>query len=63
MIYVKQNQFEKARHMLEMAIRTNPSYPTAYENLADLYSFFAVEARAKGGTVAPEPIATYQAIA
>lgn len=46
-IYVKQNQFEKARNALEMAIRTNPSYPTAYENLADLYSFFAVEARAK----------------
>lgn len=36
-IYAGQNQFEKAKAALEMAIRTNPSYATAYENLGDVY--------------------------
>jgi tetratricopeptide (TPR) repeat protein len=36
-IYAGQSQFDKARAALEMAIRTNPSYATAYENLCDVY--------------------------
>lgn len=46
-IYVKQEQYEKARNALEMAIRVNPNYATAYDNLADLYALFASYARAK----------------
>jgi ketosteroid isomerase-like protein len=37
-LYAQQNQYDKARAMLEMAIRTNPSYATAYENLGDVYA-------------------------
>jgi hypothetical protein len=36
-IYADQNQLEKARNAFEMALRTNPSYSTAHENLADVY--------------------------
>ena len=37
-LYAGQNQFDKARSALEMAIRTNPSYATAHENLGDVYA-------------------------
>ncbi len=40
-LYASQAQFEKARQSLEMAIRTHPSYATAYENLGDVYSKLA----------------------
>src|SRR5665647_1731668 len=36
-LYAGQSQFDKAREALEMAIRTNPSYATAHENLGDVY--------------------------
>ena len=36
-LHASQNQFEQARASLEMAIRTNPSYATAHENLGDVY--------------------------
>ena len=36
-IYAGQSQFEKARAALELAIRTNPGYATAHENLGDVY--------------------------
>lgn len=36
-LHAAQNQFEQARTSLEMAIRTNPSYATAHENLGDVY--------------------------
>ena len=36
-LYAADNQFEQARVSLEMAIRTNPSYATAHENLGDVY--------------------------
>ena len=34
-LYAQQGQYDKARTALEMAIRTNPSYATAFENLGD----------------------------
>ena len=34
-------QYDKARAALEMAIRTNPSYATAHENLGDVYAKLA----------------------
>jgi Flp pilus assembly protein TadD len=36
-IYAQQGQYDKARMALEMALRTHPSYATAYENLGDIY--------------------------
>ena len=38
MLYANQNQLDKARTALEMAIRTNPAYATAHENLGDIYA-------------------------
>jgi tetratricopeptide (TPR) repeat protein len=43
-LYAGQSQFEKARTALEMAIRTNPSYATAHENLGDVYAKLASQA-------------------
>jgi tetratricopeptide (TPR) repeat protein len=43
-IYANQNQFDKSRTTLEMAIRTNPSYATAHENLGDIYARLASQA-------------------
>jgi tetratricopeptide (TPR) repeat protein len=43
-LYAGQGQFDKARAALEMAIRTNPSYSTAHENLGDVYMKLASEA-------------------
>jgi tetratricopeptide (TPR) repeat protein len=46
-IYASQNQFDKARNALESAIRTNPSYATAQENLGDVYARLASQAYSK----------------
>ena len=43
-LYAGQSQFDKARTALEMAIRTNPSYATAHENLGDIYARLASQA-------------------
>jgi Flp pilus assembly protein TadD/ketosteroid isomerase-like protein len=43
-LYAGQSQFDKARVALEMAIRTNPSYATAHENLGDVYARLASQA-------------------
>ena len=46
-LYAGQGQFEKARATLEAAIRTNPSYSTAHENLGDVYAKLASQAYSK----------------
>ncbi|MBS0598035.1 MAG: tetratricopeptide repeat protein [Comamonadaceae bacterium] len=46
-LYANQNQLDKARAALEMAIRTNPSYSTAHENLGDIYAKLAGQAYSK----------------
>lgn len=46
-LYAGQAQFDKARAALEMAIRTNPSYATAHENLGDVYAKLASQAYSK----------------
>ncbi|MBK6650876.1 MAG: tetratricopeptide repeat protein [Betaproteobacteria bacterium] len=46
-LYASQNQLDKARTALEMAIRTNPSYSTAHENLGDVYAKLASQAYSK----------------
>src|SRR3989344_4962020 len=43
-LYANQNQLDKARTALEMAIRTNPSYATAHENMGDIYAKLASQA-------------------
>lgn len=40
-LYAQQNQLDKARAALTMAIQTNPSYAIAHENLGDLYARMA----------------------
>lgn len=40
-LYASQGQYDKARDALEMAIRTQPNYATAQENLGDLYARMA----------------------
>ncbi|MEO7160405.1 MAG: tetratricopeptide repeat protein [Polaromonas sp.] len=40
-LYASQSQFDKARATLEMAIRLNPRYATAHENLGDIYARLA----------------------
>jgi tetratricopeptide (TPR) repeat protein len=46
-LHAGQGQFDKARAALEMAIRTNPSYSTAHENLGDVYAKLASQAYSK----------------
>lgn len=46
-LYAGQNQYDKARVALEMAIRTNPNYATAYENLGDVYAKLTSQAYGK----------------
>lgn len=46
-LHASQGQFDKARAALEMAIRTNPSYSTAHENLGDVYAKLASQAYSK----------------
>lgn len=59
-LYAGQSQYDKARAALEMAIRTNPSYATAHENLGDVYAKLASQAYSKalqldGGNTGVQP--------
>ncbi|MDD4942434.1 MAG: tetratricopeptide repeat protein [Rhodoferax sp.] len=62
-LYASQGQYDKARLALEMAIRTNPSYATAHENLGDVYARLASQAYNKalqldsGNMVVPPKLA------
>ena len=40
-LYAAQNNLDMARGALEMAVRTNPGYATAQENLGDVYAKLA----------------------
>jgi Flp pilus assembly protein TadD len=42
-LYAAQGDYEKARLALEMAVRVNPGYAIAHENLGDIYSRMAGE--------------------
>lgn len=46
-LYAGQSQFDKARAALEMAIRLNPRYATAHENLGDIYALLASQSYTK----------------
>jgi len=62
-LYAGQGSYDKARLALEMAIRTNPSYATAHENLGDVYARLASQAYNKalqldsGNTAVPPKLA------
>ncbi|MBB2775814.1 UNVERIFIED_ORG: tetratricopeptide (TPR) repeat protein [Comamonas terrigena] len=43
-IYASQSQLDKARSALEMAVRNNPNYAVAHENLGDIYARLAHDA-------------------
>ncbi len=43
-LYASSGQFDRARTALESAIRTNPTYATAHENLGDIYAKLASQA-------------------
>ncbi len=43
-LFAAQNQFDRARAALEMALKNNPRYAVAYENLGDVYARLAAEA-------------------
>jgi len=46
-IYAGRGEYVRAREMLESAIRVNPDYATAYENLGDLHARLASQAYEK----------------
>lgn len=43
-LYAAQGDYEQARTALEMAIRANPNYAVAHENLGDIYARMAGQA-------------------
>lgn len=43
-LYASQGKYELAKNSLEKAIRTNPTYATAHENLGDIYAKMASQA-------------------
>lgn len=46
-LHAAQGDLDKARHALEQAIRVNPAYATAHENLGDVQARLAVQAYCK----------------
>ena len=46
-LYGSQGEYDKARGALVAAIRTNPQYATAYQNLGDVYAQLASQAYSK----------------
>lgn len=46
-LYAAQGRYDNARVALEAAIRGNPGYATAYENLGDVYARLAAQAYAR----------------
>ena len=59
-LYAANGQYDKARASLDMAMRTNPTYATALENLGDVYAKLASQAYDKAlqidpGSNVPQP--------
>jgi Flp pilus assembly protein TadD len=46
-ISASRGEYDRARALLETAVRANPGYTTAYENLGDVYAALAAEAFGK----------------
>jgi Flp pilus assembly protein TadD len=62
-LYAGQSEFDKARAALEMAIKLNPDYATAHENLGDVYARLAAQSYSRaqqleaGNTTVPSKLA------
>jgi Flp pilus assembly protein TadD len=62
-LYAAQSEFDKARAALEMAIKLNPNYATAHENLGDVYVRLAAQSYSRaqqleaGNTTVPPKLA------
>jgi Flp pilus assembly protein TadD len=52
-LYAAQSQFDKARAALEMAVRTNPGYAVAHENLGDVYARLATQSYSRAQQLDP----------
>jgi Flp pilus assembly protein TadD len=52
-LYAALSQFDKARTALEQALRANPSYATAHENLGDVYAKLASLSYSKAQQLEP----------
>jgi tetratricopeptide (TPR) repeat protein len=52
-LYAQQNEYDKAREALEGAVRANPGYATAHENLGDVYAKLASQSYAKAQQIDP----------
>lgn len=52
-LYAQENEYQKAREALEAAVRANPGYATAYENLGDVYAKLAGQSYAKAQQIDP----------
>ena len=52
-LYAGQAQFDKARAALEMAVRTNPGYAVAHENLGDVYARLATQSYSRAQQLDP----------
>lgn len=52
-LYAADGQYDKARAALDMAMRTNPTYATALENLGDVYAKMASQAYDKALQIDP----------
>jgi Flp pilus assembly protein TadD len=52
-LYAAQGQFDQARAALEMAVKLNPDYATARENLGDVYVRLAAEQYSRAKQLEP----------
>jgi Flp pilus assembly protein TadD len=57
-LYAQQNEYDKAREALEGAVRANPNYATAHENLGDVYARLASQSYAKAQQIDPANAST-----
>lgn len=62
-LYAKQGRYEDARTALETAVKANPSYGLAYENLGDLYLRLADRSYRRAQTLGQASPLTAQRIA
>ncbi|HUR90176.1 MAG TPA: tetratricopeptide repeat protein [Ramlibacter sp.] len=52
-LYAQGNEYDKAREALEGAVRANPGYAIAHENLGDVYAKLASQSYAKAQQIDP----------
>ena len=53
-LYAGRSEFDKARNALETAVRANPSYAIAHENLGDVYARLAAVSYGKAQQLDPK---------